>query len=133
MANSAGRDLLIKKASTTFASVTQKSVTWNGNPIDITSDDDDAATTFLASEFATTSLEIGVQGYMDDDVLHDLAFTATDSGKHLTDITIVYANGDAISGNFILTNYSETGSSDGASEFSATLVRNGVHTFTPSA
>ena len=133
MANSAGRDLLIKKNSTTIASVTTKSVTWNGTPIDITSDDDDAATTYLDDEFATTSLELTVEGYTDDDVLSDLAFVATTSSKHLSDITLTRPNGDVISGNFILTAYSETGESAGAVGFTATLVRSGIHTWTPAA
>lgn len=132
MANTAGRDFVVQKNNVTIASVTAKSVTWSGTPIDITSDDDDGATTYLSNEFANTSLEITVDGFTDDDVLSDLAFSATNSVKHLTDITLDRANGDTISGNFILTSYSETGNSPEGTTFSATLVRNGIHTFTPS-
>jgi predicted secreted protein len=136
MANSAGRDLLIKKNSTTIASVTTKSVTWNGTPIETTNDDDDGAVSYLDDEFATTSLELTVEGLTDDDVLSDLAFgtgATVHSGKHLSDITLTRPNGDVISGNFILTNYVETGTSAEAVTFTATLVRNGIHTWTPSA
>ena len=133
MANSKGRAFLVKKNSTTIASVRSKSVTWQGQPIDTTNDDDDGDTSYLADEFANTSLEITVEGLTDDDVLSDIAFSTDHSDKHLSDLTLTKANGDVISGNFIMTNYSETGSYEGANEFSATFVRNGTHTWTPSA
>lgn len=133
MANSAGRDFAVKKNATTIASVRTKSVTWNGTPIDTTNDDDDGATSYLADEFANTTLEISVEGLTDDDVLSDIAFSTTDSDKHLSDLTLERANGDEISGDFVLTNYVETGTYQEATTFTATLVRNGLHTWTPSA
>jgi len=131
MANAAGRDFVVKKNTTIIASVRTKTVTWNGTPIDTTNDDDDGATSYLADEFANTTLEITVEGLTDDDVLSDLAFVATSSSKHLSDITLERPNGDVISGTFILTNYSETGAYEDATTFTATLVRNGIHTWTP--
>lgn len=131
MANTAGRDFVLAKNSTTIASVRSKSVTWNGTPIDTTNDDDAGATTYLADEFANTTLEISVEGLTDDDVLSDLAFATSDSGKHLSDITLTRPNGDAISGTFIMTNYQETGQYEDAVTFTATLVRSGIHTWTP--
>jgi len=133
MANAAGRNFLVQKNSATIASVRSKSVTWNGTPIDVTNDDDDGATSYLANEFANTSLEISVEGLTDDDLLSDLAFVATSSSKHLSDITLERPNGDEISGTFILTNYVETGTYEEAVTFTATLVRNGIHTWTPAA
>ena len=132
MAKSAGRDFVVKKSSTAIAAVRTKSVTWNGTPIDVTNDDDDGATTYLADAFASTTLELSVEGITDDDVLSDLAFGGTDSDKFLSDITIERANGDAISGDFVLTNYAENGQYQEATTFTATLVRNGAHTWTPS-
>ena len=131
MAQSAGRAFAVKKGGTTIASVRSKSVTWNGTPIDTTNDDDDGATSYLSNTFANTTLEISVEGMTDDDVLSDLAFSATDSDKHLSDLTLERPNGDAISGTFIMTNYVETGAYQEAVTFTATLVRNGIHTFTP--
>lgn len=130
MAKGAGRAFVVKKNDVTIASVRQKSVTWNGTPIDTTNDDDDGATSYLADEFATTTLEISVEGLTDDDVLSDIAFSATSSDKHLSDITLERPNGDEISGTFIMTNYVETGAYQEAVTFTATLVRNGIHTFT---
>lgn len=132
MANAAGRNFVVKKSTTTIASVRSKSVTWNGTPIDTTNDDDDGATSFLADEFANTTLEISVEGLTDDDVFSDATFVATNSSKHFSDLTLERPNGDVISGTFILTNYVETGAYEDAVTFTATLVRNGIHTWTPS-
>lgn len=131
MANAAGRKFVVKKNDVKIASVRSKSVTWNGNLIDTTNDDDDGAMSYLANEFASTSLEISVEGLTDSDVLSDIAFVATSATKHLSDITLERANGDEISGNFILTNYVETGAYEEAVTFTATLVRNGIHTWNP--
>ncbi len=130
MAKSAGRDFAVKKNGTTIAAVRTKTVTWAGTPIDITNDDDDGATTYLADAFGTTTLELSVEGMTDDDVLCDLAFSGTAADKFLSDLTLERANGDAISGTFVLTQYVETGSYQEATTFTATIVRSGAHTWT---
>jgi predicted secreted protein len=118
MARSASRDFLVKKNGTTLASITAKSVAWNGTVIDVTADDDNGFTTALADVFANTTMEISGSGYTDDDVLSGVAFTTSESDKHLSDITLERPNGDVISGNFILTSYTENGSSPGELPFS---------------
>lgn len=130
MAQSNSREFAVKKAATTIASVRSKTMTSNKTPIETTNDDDDADVSYLTGTFATKSLEISVEGLTDDDVLSDIALSNTDSDAHLSDITLVRPNGDIVSGNFILTNYVETGQYENAVTFTATLVRNGAHTFT---
>jgi predicted secreted protein len=131
MAQAAGRDFAVKKNSTVIASVRSKSITWNGTLIDTTNDDDEGKTTYLSDKFATTTLEISVEGMTDDDVLSDLAFSGDDTDKFLSDLTLERPNGDVISGTFILTNYVETGQYQEAVTFTATIVRSGAHTWTP--
>lgn len=131
MAKASARDFVIKKNSTAIAAVRTKSVRWNGTPIDVTTDDDDGDTSYLDDVFASTSLELSVEGIVDGDVLADVAFVATHADKHLSDITVERANGDAIAGDFILTAYEESGEYQGSPTFTATLVRNGTHTWTP--
>ena len=131
MANSAGRDFVVKKATVAIASVRQKSFNWTGRPIDTTNDDDAGFDSYLDDKFAGTSLEISVSGLTDSDVLFDLALSTTDSDKFLSDITLERPNGDVLSGNWVLTAYSETGAYQDATTFDATLVRNGIHTLTP--
>lgn len=133
MAKSAGRYFLLKLGGATIAAVRSKGVTWNGTPIDTTTDDDDGATSYLADEFGTTALEISVEGLADGDELAGLAFTPAAADKHMTDLTLERANGDVIAGTFVLTNYAENGSHNEATAFTATLVRNGAHAWTPSA
>lgn len=130
MANDAGRDFLLKKNSTTIASLTVTSVRWQGQPIDVTNKDSAGVQEFLADKFASESMELNVEGYTDDDVLADIGLGSTASAKHLSDVTLNRPNGDVVSGTFILTNYEESGSHDGAHSFTATLVRSGAHTFT---
>ena len=78
MAKGAGRAFVVKKDSTTIAAVRQKSMTWNGTPIDTTTDDDDGDMSYLSGEFGSKTLEISVEGLIDDDVLADLALSTTD-------------------------------------------------------
>ena len=131
MANTAGRDFVVKKNGTVIASVRSKGMTSNKTPIETTNDDDDGDVSYLSGVFATKALEITVEGLTDDDVLSDIALSNTDADAHLSDLTLERANGDVVSGNFILTNYTETGAYQEATTFSATFVRNGAHTFTP--
>jgi len=133
MAKAAGRELIIRKGGTAIAAVREKSVTSNFTPIEVTTDDDNGATTYLADEFATTALEISVSGVASSDVLPDIVYGVggtVHSAKHLEDITIVLPNGDVIGGTFILTNYVNTGTHSDAVTFTATLVRSGIHTLT---
>lgn len=133
MANSAGRDFAVKIGGTKIASVRSKSFTSNKTPIETTNDDDSGVTSYLDGAFASKALEISVEGLTDDDVLSDIALSTTDSDSFLSNLTLERANGDEVSGNFILTAYTETGQYQEATTFSATLVRNGAHTFTPAA
>lgn len=130
MAKGAGRDFYLEKNNTRIAAIRVTNVNWNGTPIDVTSGDDDGVTTYLSNEFANTTLELSIEGLSDSDVLSDLAFSTTDSDKHMSDIKLVRHNDDEISGTFIMTSYSETGNYQEATTFSATLVRSGAHTFT---
>ena len=60
MPNYIGRDFLIKKASTVLASVRAKTVTINGEPIDITTDNSAGYRTLLGKA-ATRSIDMSVR------------------------------------------------------------------------
>lgn len=125
--------MVVKKNGTVIAAVRTKSITWNGTVIDATSDDDGAATTALADEFASTTLVLSCSGLTSDDVLSDVAFATADSAKHLSDITLERPNGDVIAGTFVMTSYVEDGEYQEATRFDCTLERSGIHTWTPAA
>jgi predicted secreted protein len=133
MTQYAGRLFAIKKDGTTIAGVREKSVTYSGTPIDTTNDDDTGVASMLSGAFASEAMDVAISGISDSDVLSDLAYSTTPGDRHLTDITLDFPNGDVISGNFILTNFVRTGSYQDAMTFTASLVRNGAHTFTPAA
>ena len=128
MAASAGRELLIKKGVSVIAGVRTKTVTINGEPIDITSDDDSGFRTLLASA-GTRSIDLSVEGVTKDATLR--AIVAGVSSQLLTDISVEYPNGDTIDGDFYLVNIEESGEYQDAVTFSASLQSSGPFTYTP--
>lgn len=128
MAASAGRELLIKKGVSVIAGVRTKTVTINGEPIDITSDDDSGFRTLLASA-GTRSIDLSVEGVTKDATLR--AIVAGVSSQLLTDISVEYPNGDTIDGDFYLVNIEESGEYQDALTFSASLQSSGPFTYTP--
>ena len=128
MAASAGRELLIKKGVSVIAGVRTKTVTINGEPIDVTSDDDSGFRTMLSTA-GLRSIDLSVEGVTKDAVLR--AIVAGTSSQLLTDITIEYPNGDIIDGDFYLVNIEESGEYQDALTFSASLQSSGPFTYTP--
>lgn len=128
MAASSGRELLVKKNNVVIAGVRTKTVTINGEPIDVTTDDDSGYRTLLGDP-ATRSIDLSVEGITKDAVLR--AIVAGGGSQMLTDITIEYPNGDEISGNFYLVSIEESGEYQDAVTFSASLQSSGAYTYTP--
>lgn len=126
MAAAKGRDLLVKKGSTVLAGVRTKGISINGEPIDITSDDDDGYRTMLA-DAGTYSVDLSVEGITKDDTL--VAVIMAGGSLMLTDITIDYPNGKTLSGNFFLNSVEETGTYNEAVTFSASLQSSGTFTY----
>lgn len=126
MAAAKGRDLLVKKGITVLAGVRTKGISINGEPIDITSDDDDGYRTMLA-DAGTYSVDLSVEGITKDDTL--VAIIMAGGSLMLTDITIDYPNGKTLSGNFFLNSVEETGTYNEAVTFSASLQSSGTFTY----
>ncbi len=53
-----------------------------------------------------------------------------ESGKFLSDLTFDFPGGDELSGNWVMTAYSETGAFEDGQTFNATFVSNGEPTYT---
>lgn len=129
MAGQKSRDLIIKKNAVAIAGVNAKSISIAKEPIDITTDSDNGYRTFLA-DAGTKSLDLSFSGVTKDAVLR--AQIITEQTQLLTDITIDYPNGDAISGDFYFNGFTENGGgSDGAVEFDGTLQSSGPWVYTP--
>ncbi len=74
------------------------------------------------------ALDISVSGVWTDTVMRDAALAAT--GMLLTDITIDFADGGDISGDFYLASYEESGAHDGAVTFTCSMQSSGAWTYT---
>lgn len=123
-----GRDLLIKKAATAIAGARENGITLDNSPVDVSSISSGGFRE-LANFSGNRKLDLNISGVWQDKVIRDAAFAA-DSALLLTDITIDFADGGDIAGNFFLANYEETGAHDGEVTFTATLQSSGEFTYT---
>lgn len=121
-----GRDLLILKNAVAIAGAQENGVSVDNSPVDITSIGDGGYRT-LADFAGMRTLDISISGVWADKTLRDSALGTT---LLLTDITIEFADGGDIAGDFYLANYEETGAHDGAVTFTATLQSSGAWTYT---
>lgn len=131
MARQNGRDLRIKRGATVVAVVNTKTININNNPVDVTGDDDDGFVTLLERP-GTKQITCDVSGFTDDSTIRDVAVTGTGL---LAEHTIEWLSSDglgtvvyAVTGDFYLATFSETGASDGGLEFSASLQSSGEWT-----
>ena len=127
MAAAKGRELLVKRGSTVIAGVRTKGVAFNGEAIDVTTDDDSGYRTML-NDAGTYSVDLSIEGITKDNDLRSVVMAA--GSLMLTDITIEYPNGDELSGNFFLTSLEESGTYNDAVTFSGSLQSSGTFTFT---
>lgn len=127
MAADVGRNLQILKALVVIASVRNKSISFAGEPIDITSDDDEGFRLLLAEE-GQKSIDMSVDGITSDAVLRGLALTGTD--LLLTDINLLWPNGDTLTGDFFLSSFEESGPYKDAITFTASLQSSGPWIYT---
>lgn len=128
MAQSIGRNLVVKKGATAIASIRTKTVTINNEPVDITTDDSDGFRTLL-DIVGQQSIDLSIEGLTDDPSLRIAILTP--GTILLDDITIVYPTGGIIAGDFALTTYEEAGTYNDAVTFSGTLQSSGEYTYTP--
>lgn len=126
MAAAKGRELLVKRGTNVIAGIRTKGVAFNGEAIDVTTDDDSGYRTMLA-DAGTYSVDLSIEGITKD---NDLRVTVMAAGSlMLTDISIEYPNGDTLSGDFFLTSLEESGTYNDAVTFSGSLQSSGTFTF----
>lgn len=126
MAAAKGRDLLVKQGSTVIAGIRTKGVSVNGEPIDVTTDDDAGYRTLLA-DAGTYSIDLSIEGVTKDDTLRALIMAG--GSLMLTDITVEYPDGHTLAGNFFLASLEETGTYNEAVTFSGSLQSSGTWTY----
>lgn len=128
MAAHAGRKVSVKWKSSTLTGIREKSLTIGGDPIDITTGDDDGWR-HLLTEPSEKTVEIGVNGVISVDTLRAAMFQTDRTGA----VEFTYPDGAKISGTFYLSSYKETGPYKDAQTFDATFQSTGTVTYTAAA
>lgn len=108
--------------------IREKGVTIGGEPIDVTSGEDDG-NRLLLTLAAQKETNISISGIVKDAVLRALAYNANRTNT----FTLEYPDGATISGTFYYANHEETGPYNDAQTFSGELQSSGLVTYTPAA
>lgn len=122
MAAKLGRKLLVTWGGTPLAGVREKGVNRNGEPVDVTSDDDNGWRTLL-TEAGQNQIDISISGVSKNpDLRADWHAGSRTKTLEITD-TIT---GEETTGTYFLASYNETGSYNGAVTFEATFQSTGA-------
>jgi predicted secreted protein len=125
MAAASGREIYVSKGGTRLLGGRAKTMTLNGEPVDITSDDSAGWREHLAA-FGVKSVDVEVEGVLKDGVLV-AAWFADDLAAYTVTVTGI----GTFTGQFKLTSVPLTGSHDGSINYTGTLQSSGAITFTP--
>lgn len=126
MATFVGRKAVLKKDTTTIASLRTRTVTLNNEPVDVTTDDAEGFRTLLA-EPGTKTLDISCEGLTTDATLLTAAMSGTDI---LEAYSILFPAIGTLAGDFVITSFEVGAAYNEASTFSASLQSAGEFTFT---
>ena len=128
MASEYGRKVDFLWNASAVLGVREKSLSINGEPVNVTSDEDDGVQALLAED-AESSVQIELSGVTKDTVFR---VAKLGGGAALQeDVSLTYTNGDELSGTFHLGAYSEGQPYNEAVTFTATLMSTGAVTYTP--
>lgn len=132
MADQAGRLFLLKKDSVTIGGGRTVGMTVNGTTIDNSDQTDIGFVVNVADTIIDSSLEISFEGVVRDKIMRGIAL-GPQAARFMDDITLEFPDGDVISGDFVLSNYTETGAYKDSQQLTATLVSDGAWTYAPTA
>lgn len=120
MAGKIGRTISFKWDGVEVAGVREKSVAINGEPVDVTSDEDNGWRTLL-TDAGENSVNISLSGITKSDALKAAWF----SGDRTEEVTLTYPDGGIVSGAFFLATFNETGPYNDAVTFDCELQSSG--------
>ena len=129
MAAAAGRKLIIRRDGTPIAALRSRTITLNGEPIDITSDDNDGAQTLLP-EAGQVSFNISFSGVMKDSELIS-SHQALGAQAQFEDLEIEFPDGATLAGTFFFASLTITGEYNDAITVEGEFQSSGLATFTP--
>jgi predicted secreted protein len=126
MAANLGRKVVFTWGGAAVLGVREKGVAVNGEPIDITSDENNGWRTLL-DEPGESSVDISISGVTKDHTF----LTDMFAGTLQKPVTVTYPNGAILTGTFHLASTSDTVPYKEAQTFEASLQSTGPVTFTP--
>lgn len=128
-----GRAVIVRRNGALIAGVRTKSISINGSPIDITSDDDDGVRKLLDAP-GQVDVEISVGGVLMGEALRSEALSASDRVAATQFIFPGFegspTNTHGFSGDFFLAGYTESAEYQNAVTFEATFQSTGAVTYT---
>ncbi|CAB4157261.1 COG5437 Predicted secreted protein [uncultured Caudovirales phage] len=129
MAGANGRQLTIEWGATptTLVGVRSRGYTVTNDYVDVTTDDDNGWRTLLSNP-GLRSMEVTVSGISSDQVLIGEIMAANVASRTL-EVEFPITTGK-LAGSFLVSSFEQSGEHDGAVEFSATFMSNGVVTYT---
>lgn len=107
--------------------VREKTIDLNGEPIDVTADEDNGVRTLLDNLSAQDEVNVGISGVSKDRRLKTAWFTQ----QRTQTCRFEYPDGSTMTGTFFLSTFKETEPYKDASTFEASLVSSGLVVYTP--
>lgn len=129
MAAAIGRKLIVKRDGQVIAGLRSRTMTLNGEPVDVTTDDNDGAQTLLP-EAGQVSFNISFSGVMKDDTLLE-AHQAMGAAAVFEDLEIEFPSGATLTGSFFFSSLTVTGEYNDAITIEGEFQSSGLTTFTP--
>jgi predicted secreted protein len=126
-----GRTIIFTWKATPIGGIREKGLALNGEPINITSDDDDGWRQLLEDAIAENQVNLSLSGVAKDERLMEDWFTGP--AARVGTGTLTWPSGAALTGTFLLANYTSTGPYNDAETFQAELQSSGEVTYTPAA
>jgi predicted secreted protein len=107
--------------------VREKGVECNGEPVDVTSDENTGLRTLLDNTATISHVNVKISGVSKDTRIR----AAWHANQRTQSVRLQYPDGASLDGTFFLSAYNETESYKDASTFEATLMSSGAVTYTP--
>lgn len=107
--------------------VREKGLELNGEPIDVTSDEDSGDRTLLENISAQDEVNINISGVTKDTRLKEAWF----NNQRTQTCRLEYPDGAILTGTFFLSSYTQTEPYNDASTFEASLMNSGAVSYTP--
>jgi len=125
MAAFLGRKVIFEWGNEEIPGVREKGINQNGEPVDLTSDDDDGWRK-LHDEAGQNQLDVTISGVTKSNALRADWY----AGTRTKAMTLTYPDGGVIAGEFFMASYNETGTYNGATTFEAAFQSTGAVTYT---